>query len=154
MHVGLCPGYAGDPEVGTRLGQVTFQGNPSPGDAPAGVTFGHGFFGFTVEGITPGGRTTVTIIFHGGDTVVSYWRYGPTPGNTANHWYEFNYNGRTGAQVSRQGDNTHISLTFWDGERGDDDLQADGSIVDQGGPGTLLEGASEDGGCFISTLQE
>jgi len=139
--------------AGTRLKDITFQGNPSPGDAPPGVTFGCGFFGFTIEGITPGGSTIVTIILHSSINVLSYYRYGPTPGNTANHWYEFTYNGETGAQISRQDGKIHINLNFKDGSRGDDDLQADGKIVDQGGPATF-GGPAGNTGCFISNLQE
>ncbi|MFQ5858245.1 MAG: hypothetical protein ACE5LU_21795 [Anaerolineae bacterium] len=47
---------------GTNLVNVQAVGNPSPADAPAGVTFPIGFFQFTVQGIAPGGAVQVTML--------------------------------------------------------------------------------------------
>ena len=47
-----------------------------------------------------------------------YWKYGPTPSNPTPHWYQ-------------------ISMGDDDGGLGDDDLTADGVIIDQGGPGII-----------------
>ncbi len=60
-----------------------------------------------------------------------YRKYGPTPGNASPHWYNFMYNGQTGAEIS----GNVVTLHFIDGQRGDDDLTANGTIVDQGGGG-------------------
>ena len=98
---------------------------------PAGVTFPYGFFGFTVESVTAGGSTTVTIYLPAGANPNTYYKFGPTPGNPTDHWYEFLYDGQTGAQFS----GNVITLHFVDGLRGDDDLTANGLIVDQGAPG-------------------
>jgi len=118
---------------GTSLSNVQANGNPSPGNSPPGVTFPYGFFGFTVNSVTAGGSTTVTIYLPAGANPNTYYKYGPEPGNPSNHWYEFLYNGQTGAVIS----GNVITLYFVDGLRGDDDLSANGMIVDQGGPGFL-----------------
>jgi len=56
-----------------------------------------------------------------------YWKYGPTLANTATHWYPI-------LMGDNDGDNV-ITITLVDGGLGDDDLVANGVIVDQGGPG-------------------
>ena len=116
---------------GHPLGNVDGVTNPSPGNAPAGITFPCGFFEFTVNGLTNGEAVTVTLYLPAGATCSTYWKYGPTPGNPAPHWYEFMFDGQTGAQIT----GNIIVLYFVDGLRGDDDLTANGEIVDQGAPG-------------------
>ena len=54
-----------------------------------------------------------------------YWKYGPTPGDAAPHWYVL--------PATIAGNTVTFSIT--DGGLGDDDLTANGTIVDQGGPG-------------------
>ena len=120
---------------GTTLANAQAKDNPSPGDSPSGVTFPYGFFDFTVNGLTPGGATTVTLYLPAGAAPNTYYKYGPTPGNTAPHWYEFLYDGQTGAVIV----GNVITLHFVDGLRGDDDLTVDGIIIDQGGPGLKQE---------------
>ena len=61
----------------------------------------------------------------------SYYKYGPTPDNPSPHWYPFLFNGTTGAIFFSD----RIELHFVDGQRGDDDLQPNGQIVDVGAPG-------------------
>ena len=114
---------------GTNITGVQAIGNPSSGDAPTGVSFPVGFFEFTVEGIPVGGPTTVTQFLPTGTTMNSYYKYGPTPGNPVDHWYEFAYDGTTGAVISMD----MVVLHFVDGQRGDDDLTANGVIVEPGG---------------------
>lgn len=60
-----------------------------------------------------------------------YKKYGPTPDNPTPHWYDFMYDGQTGAEIS----GGVVTLHLVDGLRGDDDLTENGTIVDQGGPG-------------------
>ena len=55
-----------------------------------------------------------------------YWKYGPTAANPAPHWYAFN----DGFKVTSA--NTY-TLDVQDGGLGDDDLQANGVVVDPGG---------------------
>ena len=69
--------------------------------------------------------TTVTCIFPDGTTFDTYYKYGPTPNNTTNHWYEFLYDGQTGAKIN----GNVITLYFEDGKSGDDDRTANGIIV-------------------------
>ncbi len=121
---------------GTTLANAQAKDNPSPGNSPSGVTFPYGFFDFIVNGLTPGGATTVTLYLPVGAAPNTYYKYGPTPGNTAAHWYEFLYDGQTGAVMVAN----VITLHFADGLRGDDDLTADGIVIDQGGPGIVQQG--------------
>jgi uncharacterized delta-60 repeat protein len=127
--------------TGTTLDAVAAVSNPSPNDAPAGVTFPVGFLDFSVVGVTPGGATTVVLYLPNNLTVATYWKYGPTPDNLTPHWYEFldqTVNGRrTGAVIDNV--NHTITLYFVDGERGDNDVNGtdfgiNGVIVDPGAP--------------------
>ena len=124
---------------GTSLGDVTAVGNPSSSDAPADVDFPIGFFDFTITGLSSG-VTTVEVFVPDGVTMVTYYKYGPTPDNVSSHWYEFLYDGATGAEIfddDNDGDTERIVLHFVDGLRGDDDLIVNGIIVDPGAPGVL-----------------
>ncbi len=123
--------------AGIELVDVQATANPSPGDTPAGASFPIGFIDFEIEGLAPGEAVAVTIILHGGETVDTYYKYGPEPGEPADHWYEFAYDGTTGAEYLVG----QIVLHFVDGERGDSDLTANGVIVDPGAP--ALESAAE-----------
>jgi len=132
--------------------------NPSPGDTPEGVTFPLGFFSFMINNVGPGGAVTVTLLLP--EAPIDYWKYGRTPSNPANHWYKFDYNGTTGAQRINS---TTTTLDFVDGLRGDNDLLANGIIVDPVGPAVQAPVAGveddddeafigDDSGCFIGTL--
>ena len=118
--------------MGTQLQNVQPPHNPSPGDAPPHTVFPFGFVDFTVTGLTPGQHVAVEMILPG-SAPSSYWRYGATPQNLAPHWYNWLYNASTDTGAEING-NTVI-LHFVDGERGDEDLAANGTIVDAGGPG-------------------
>jgi hypothetical protein len=133
--------------------------NPSPEDSPAGIAFPYGLFSFTIENISPGGDTTMTIILPDEATPTSYYKYGPTPDNPLDHWYEFMDDGETGAIIN----GNVITLYFVDGKRGDSDLDdTNGIIVDPGGPSTIdasntpAEASDPAGGwswgCFIGHL--
>lgn len=98
---------------------------PLPAVAPAGVVFPHGLFDFTTTTCTPGATITITVIYPMPITQASYWKYGPEPGNVSPHWYTL--------PATISGDTATFSIT--DGGVGDDDLVANGVIVDQGGPG-------------------
>jgi hypothetical protein len=54
-----------------------------------------------------------------------YWKYGPTATTPAPHWYVL--------PATLSGSTATFSIT--DGGLGDDDLAANGAVVDQGGPG-------------------
>jgi len=135
-------------ETGTSLTNVAASDNPSCADAPAACTYPQGFFGFTVTGVTPGAGTTVQVILHERDTTLStYYKYGPTSDTHANHWYSFFPDGISGAVITQGATQTTIFLSFIDGQRGDDDLSANGEITDVGAPAVTTGG----GGCFIAT---
>ena len=111
------------------LTRVQSTDNPSPSTAPEG-SFPLGFFSFTVEGLEPGGLFETTLIVPEGVDVTGFMRYGPTEDATAPHWYDFWYDGLTGAIIEPG----MIRLIYVDGARGDDDLQANGILVDDGAP--------------------
>src|SRR5690606_28168506 len=100
--------------------------SPPAGTAPPGVVFPHGLFDFTTTGCTPGSTITMTVTYPAAlPAGTEYWKYGPTPIDAVPHWYVL--------PAVIAGSTATFSIT--DGELGDDDLVADGNIVDQGGPG-------------------
>ena len=100
--------------------------SPPAGTAPAGVTFLYGLFDFSTTGCTPGSTINMTVTYPGPvDVSTQYWKYGPTSTDTKPHWYLI---------ASTVGQNS-ISFAITDGGLGDDDLTANGTIVDQGGAG-------------------
>jgi hypothetical protein len=118
---------------------------PSDGDYP------YGFFSFVVEDVEIGGETEVVIYLPEDAEPANYYKYGPEPGFPDPHWYEFVYDDvtRTGAKI----EGNRITLYFVDGQGGDDDLKANGRIVDDGGPQSKeKESGGGSGGCFISTM--
>jgi hypothetical protein len=120
---------------------------PGANSSPPEGEYPYGFFAFAVENVEIGGETTVTIYLPEDASPTTYYKYGPEPGNTEAHWYEFMYDDKTktGAVI----DGNKITLYFVDGERGDDDLEANGRIVDEGGPGSEEK---KEAGCFISAM--
>lgn len=98
--------------------------SPPPGSAPNGVVFPQGLFTFTTTGCTPGATLDFTITYPS-PVSGSYWKYGPKPGNTTPSWYVL--------PAAFSGNTVTFSIT--DGGLGDDDLAANGTVVDQGGPG-------------------
>ncbi len=115
---------------GTILSQMKVTANPSPSNTPADAEFPFGFFDFSIDGLKPGEAVTVTLILHEGTSVSKYYKYGITPDNPEPHWYAFTYNGQTGAQIN----GNIITLHFIDGQLGDEDITANGSIKEPGGP--------------------
>ncbi len=108
------------------FGTTAFVGPPVA--APPGVTFPDGLFDFTTSGCT--GTITVTVKFPTPFPAnAQYWKYGPTPGPVAAHWYTL------GATNNLVLSGSTATFTIADGGLGDDDLAVNGSIVDQGGPG-------------------
>jgi hypothetical protein len=83
-------------------------------------------FAFTTTGCTPGSTITMTITYPAALAPgTHYWKYGPRPGPIATGWYVL--------PATIAGNTATFSIT--DGGLGDDDLTANGTIVDQGGPG-------------------
>jgi hypothetical protein len=133
---------------------------PPDSNYPPDVEFLYGFFSFAVEDIGIGGSTSVTFYFPPGVTFNTYFKYGPTLINPFDHWYEFIFDGQTGAEINKN----NTTLHFVDGKRGDDDLTENGIIIDLGGPGAKaiispeFDSKSDDGGdsygCFVECLLE
>jgi uncharacterized repeat protein (TIGR01451 family) len=116
--------------VGSVLQSVRSLTNPAPLTSPPGVAFNQGIFSFGVQVPSPGASTTVSIIPSSFVPVTTYYKYGPTPGNPNDHWYDFSFAGTTGAEILSD----RIVLHLVDGAIGDSDLTANGEIVDPGGP--------------------
>jgi trimeric autotransporter adhesin len=96
-----------------------------PAAAPNGATFPHGLFDFTLSNCV--GPVTLNLSYPTALPVGShYWKYGPTTLGGASHWYVM-----PGAAVG----GATATLTLTDGALGDDDMTANGTIVDAGGPG-------------------
>jgi hypothetical protein len=113
------------------LADVAMVGNPSSQDAPSGVNFDQGFVSFDVTG-TPATPVTVTLTLEPNAAPGQFFSYGPESGNSADHWYDFAFDGTVGAQITAN----VVSLTLVDGGRGDADLMVDGTIVVLGGAAT------------------
>ncbi len=132
--------------AGTQFENVTTV-YPAPSGIPnqAGVN-PYGMISFELAGLTPGQAVTVQILVASDITFNAYYIYGPTPDDPTPHWDTFAYNGTTGAQVSGQ----TITLHLVDGQRGDDDLAANGVIQELGvpveGPQTFMVTNTSDSG--------
>ena len=115
--------------------------------------FPYGFFEFAIHVFNPGDATKMTLYLPVGANPITYYKYGPTPDDPTDHWYEFLYDAQTltGAEIN----GNVVTLHFVDGQRGDDDLTANGTIIDQGGPGitstSTTSSAGGNSGCFIDT---
>lgn len=103
--------------------------SPPANSAPPGVQFPHGLFDFATTGCTPGSTLQFTITYPSAlPNGTQYWKYGPTPANPpapSPRWYTLP------AAVA----GTVGTFTITDGALGDDDLTANGAVVDAGGPG-------------------
>ncbi len=110
----------------TVLVDVRAVTNPSSDNAPADITFPAGFQEFIIRGVPTGEATTATLILPPDMTPTTYFKFGATPDNPIPHWYEFLFDGTTGAELF----NDRVVLHFVDGQRGDDDLVANGEIFD------------------------
>jgi Leucine-rich repeat (LRR) protein len=93
----------------------------------AGYTFPHGLFNSTLAGCTVGSTVTFNITYPSPlPAGAQYWKYGRVAGNPAAHWYSI--------PATLAGRYT-ATFSITDGGLGDDDLTANGSIDDPGGPG-------------------
>lgn len=110
-------------------GLIPLTGHPkSPAvSPPSGYSFPHGLLDFVLTGGVAGSTATLTITYPTAlPAGTVYMKYGRTPtSGGASVWYPF-----SGAVIAG---NT-VTLTLTDGALGDDDLAANGLIVDPGGP--------------------
>ena len=99
---------------------------------PPGTSFPHGLFSFRIGGCGAGGTATVKVDYPQAlPAGAQYWKYGPTAGQPADHWYALSAGAPNNASLS----GASATFTLVDGGDGDDDLAPNGEIVDQGGPG-------------------
>jgi len=115
------------------LSAVASQAPPTP--TPSGIAFPVDALSYEVVGLANGGAATVTITMPTGIPAWAYWKYGPEPGNATPHWYDFTFDGTTGARKIAP---NQLEVVLVDGGRGDDDLTANGTIVDPGAPALRL----------------
>ena len=102
----------------------------APLAAPAGVSFPHGLFDFQVGGCGTGATATVQVNYPQAIPAgAQYWKYGPTAAQPAPHWYAL----ASGVPNNLVISGATATFTITDGGLGDDDLTANGMIIDQGG---------------------
>ena len=95
------------------------------------LDFTSGFVGTEITGATPSGATVADLTLPVGVLPDTFYSYGPTQADSEPHWYEFLYDGETGAQITG---NT-VRMHYVDGKRGDNDLNnANGAIATIVGP--------------------
>ncbi len=76
-----------------------------------------------------------------------YYAFGPTPDDPTLHWYDFAFDGVTGAEIKSD----RIVLHFVDGERGDNDLTTHNKINHLGAQAVVTPVAEpQAGGCSIT----
>ena len=137
--------------AGTQLSDVQTLENPLSGDTqlsdaqalersasdhtPVTTRFPLGFLAFDVVGIEPGSPISVALHLPLEPELGTYWQYGSTRDDPSQHWYRFEFDGTTGAEIIHDVDQTRVTLHYVDGARGDGDLVADGQVVDPGAPG-------------------
>jgi len=117
--------------TGTALNGVKSLANPSPENAPNDVVFPAGFFEYAMTEVGNGASAVVEVLLHAGQSVNTYYAFGPTSDDPSDHWHPFMHNGETGAIIYSD----RIKVHYVDGKRGDGDLTANGRIEDPAAPG-------------------
>jgi hypothetical protein len=110
-----------------------------PSGLPNGFDFPYDLVEYSLE--LPAGVNTAEVNFypHGDAVYDTYMNFGPL-GSLANpEWYNFKLENNTGATFATN----IINLKFVDGQRGDHDLQANGTIFTVGGPAKSPEGLND-----------
>jgi Domain of unknown function (DUF4347)/Putative Ig domain/Calx-beta domain/Domain of unknown function (DUF4114)/RTX calcium-binding nonapeptide repeat (4 copies) len=129
--------------IGLLLSGVKFIDNPSPGNAPASITFPTGFADFQIDGLANGAASILEYFIPQANQNAAfntYYMFAQTAANAVAQWYEFLYDGKTGARfVDTNNDGTadKVVLNFIDGLRGDADGLANGTVQDPGAPGVI-----------------
>jgi cyclophilin family peptidyl-prolyl cis-trans isomerase len=118
------------------LGITYLLAHPDESDVLTDLDFHFGYASYELTGLAAAGDSaTVSMILPGGAVTDTFFNFGPTPGDQTNHWYEFLFDGETGAEFN----GNVVTLHFSDGKRGDTDLVSDGVItVSPGGPANLV----------------
>lgn len=113
------------------------------------VNFNNGMFNLTMFGNMGATGHTLTVYDGASTRPTRYYAFGPTLDNQTPHWYDFSFDGVTGAEIISD----RIILHFVDGKRGDDDLTVNDSITHTGAQAVVTENANSSsqagGGCSI-----
>lgn len=96
----------------------------APAALPAGQTMPHGMFQFKLVGCTPGATVTMSVTWPQAVQGLTKWGKATSAGDPNTHFTP------TGLVVS----GNITTFTVQDGQKGDDDWAADGTIVDPVGP--------------------
>ena len=114
---------------GWTVSSASFTATP-PVALPRGVALTNGLLDLTLTTGTSGSDATVVVQY---TTAVPagavYMKYGKTATNPTDHWYQLAANRAVFAA-----DRMSVTLTLTDGGAGDNDLTANSTIVDPGGP--------------------
>lgn len=110
------------------------------------VRFDDGVLTFTMIGTMGPAGEIVTLFDRAATRPTRYYAYASNP---QPRWYDFTFDGTTGAEIQ----NDRIVLHFVDGGRGDDDGAANGTIMHTGAPAIespFPGGSTSDSGCTIA----
>jgi hypothetical protein len=135
------------PEVGLNFLQAA-----NPPSLVNGLNFIHGFVGFRIVNVDPGDSINVRMTLPADEQPTTYFQYGATPADPADHLYEFLFETATGTGAKFNGNK--VMLHFVDGGRGDADLLANGVISDPGAvalPAPVASTSGGGGGCSLQT---
>ncbi len=131
-------------EVGVlRNVQAVF--DPAHGSQPLPAEIPIGALAFELHDVPPGGEVLVTLHPPFEVDVNTYYKFGTQPADnpstpfderTTDHWYDFLYDGQTGADFSGR----FVTLNLVDNGRGDSDPRL-GIIADPGAPGFVASAA-------------
>jgi MYXO-CTERM domain-containing protein len=115
------------------------------------VHFNNGMFTLKMSGAMGTNGRIVTLYDGATNRPTRYYAYGKTLDNQTDHWYDFTFDGVTGAEIK----NDRIILHFVDGERGDDDLDPNNDSISHTGAQAVVTTSStqsaQSGGCSIAT---
>lgn len=136
--------------------------------APEGTVFGYDLFDLGMSVSQDGASAQVVLHMPTGETTDAIFLLGPTPDNSQDHWYRFDFDGETGAEIN----SNVVTLHFVDGLRGDHDLTSNGTVTTLMGPADLEAvvdppppeavvdpppptsgGGGGGGGCFIQSTR-
>lgn len=119
----------------------------SPSDQS--VHFNNGMYTFSITGVIDPAGNIVTMYDGASARPTHYYAFGPTSDNLVPHWYDFAFDGETGAEIKSDS----IMLHFVDGKRGDYDLTVNGNIDHIGAQAVVTavdNGSASGGGCSIA----
>lgn len=140
--------------AGTSISECIVVDIPSQVNTPAGVEFSYGFSKLSIDNIGVGIDIAVRLYIPDGLAFDTFYMYGRTPNLPTNNYYEYIYDGQTGVKI----DENIIIFYFVDGQRGDDDLTANGVVKYGLAPVSVSTSAHvkttviHESGCLITTV--